>query len=171
LITQEPILDLIKHTEQPTNATMNSYLNTKSSIRHRSATSSNEDDDDNESTTTDARKKSHRVQSTSRETKNKNNKDDNGGDALTHRRQQRQQRRRRDQDNNDDEDNHVDKKMKNCTKLFIANIHPSVTNEKLEDLFDKYGKTVECEKIADKGYAFVVQLGLCVWGNGRQHER
>ena len=109
------------------------------------------------------------MQSRSRETKNKTNKDDNDGDALTHRRQQ-QRRRRRHQDNNDDEDNHVDKKMKNCTKLFIANIHPSVTNEKLEDLFDKYGKTVECEKIADKGYAFVVQLGL-VCGDGRQHER
>jgi hypothetical protein len=46
--------------------------------------------------------------------------------------------------------------MANCTKLFIANVHVSVSSEKLEHLFEEYGKIIECQKIEGKGYAFVV---------------
>ncbi len=52
-------------------------------------------------------------------------------------------------------DDSIDKK---CSKLFVANINPGVSGNELRKLFENYGKLIECEKIADKGYAFVVRI-------------
>lgn len=40
------------------------------------------------------------------------------------------------------------------TKLYIGNVPNSVTSTELKELFEKYGKVLECDIIKD--YAFVV---------------
>jgi RNA recognition motif-containing protein len=40
------------------------------------------------------------------------------------------------------------------TKLYIGNISPSVSSTELKELFEKYGKVLECDIVKD--YAFVV---------------
>lgn len=42
------------------------------------------------------------------------------------------------------------------TKVFVGNIHDSVTSTDLRKLFEPYGHIVECDKIPTKDYAFVV---------------
>jgi len=42
------------------------------------------------------------------------------------------------------------------TKLYIGNISSSVSSTELKELFEKYGKVLECDIIKD--YAFVVSL-------------
>jgi RNA recognition motif-containing protein len=42
------------------------------------------------------------------------------------------------------------------TKLYIGNIPASVSSTELKELFEKYGKVLECDIIKD--YAFVVSL-------------
>jgi len=42
------------------------------------------------------------------------------------------------------------------TKLYIGNISPSVSSTELKELFEKYGKVLECDIIKD--YAFVVSI-------------
>jgi RNA recognition motif-containing protein len=44
------------------------------------------------------------------------------------------------------------------TKVFVGNIHDSVTSTDLRKLFEPYGHIVECNKIPTKDYAFVVSL-------------
>ena len=40
------------------------------------------------------------------------------------------------------------------TKLYIGNIPPTVSSTELKELFEKYGKVLECDIVKD--YAFVV---------------
>lgn len=42
------------------------------------------------------------------------------------------------------------------TKLYIGNISSSVSSNELTELFEKYGKVLECDIIKD--YAFVVSF-------------
>lgn len=42
------------------------------------------------------------------------------------------------------------------TKLYIGNISPSVSSTELKELFEKYGKVLECDIVKD--YAFVVSV-------------
>ncbi len=42
------------------------------------------------------------------------------------------------------------------TKLYIGNIPTSVSSTELTELFEKYGKVLECDIIKD--YAFVVSI-------------
>jgi RNA recognition motif-containing protein len=42
------------------------------------------------------------------------------------------------------------------TKLYIGNIPASVSSTELKELFEKYGKVLECDIIKD--YAFVVSF-------------
>jgi RNA recognition motif-containing protein len=42
------------------------------------------------------------------------------------------------------------------TKLYIGNISSSVSSTELKELFEKYGKVLECDIIKD--YAFVVSF-------------
>jgi RNA recognition motif-containing protein len=42
------------------------------------------------------------------------------------------------------------------TKLYIGNIPPSASSTELTELFEKYGKVLECDIIKD--YAFVVSF-------------
>ncbi len=44
------------------------------------------------------------------------------------------------------------------TKLYIGNIPTSVSSTELTELFEKYGKVLECDIIKD--YAFVVRIFL-----------
>lgn len=44
------------------------------------------------------------------------------------------------------------------TKLYIGNVPGSVTSTELKELFEKYGKVLECDIIKD--YAFVVSKDL-----------
>jgi RNA recognition motif-containing protein len=41
------------------------------------------------------------------------------------------------------------------TKLYIGNIPSSVSSTELKELFEKYGKVLECDIVKD--YAFVVR--------------
>lgn len=43
------------------------------------------------------------------------------------------------------------------TKLYIGNIPSSVSSTELKELFEKYGKVLECDIVKD--YAFVVSAG------------
>ena len=43
------------------------------------------------------------------------------------------------------------------TKLYVGNIPSSVSSRELTELFEKYGKVIECDIIKD--YAFVVRRG------------
>ncbi len=40
------------------------------------------------------------------------------------------------------------------TKLYIGNVPPTVSSTELKELFEKYGKVLECDIVKD--YAFVV---------------
>jgi RNA recognition motif-containing protein len=42
------------------------------------------------------------------------------------------------------------------TKLYIGNVSSSVNSTELKELFEKYGKVLECDIIKD--YAFVVRV-------------
>jgi RNA recognition motif-containing protein len=42
------------------------------------------------------------------------------------------------------------------TKLYVGNIPASVSSTELKELFEKYGKVLECDIIKD--YAFVVSI-------------
>ena len=46
------------------------------------------------------------------------------------------------------------------TKLYIGNIASSVSSTELTELFEKYGKVLECDIIKD--YAFVVSFFLII---------
>lgn len=53
------------------------------------------------------------------------------------------------------------------TKLYIGNVPPTVSSTELKELFEKYGKVLECDIVKD--YAFVVsrklkELILCIFG-------
>ena len=50
------------------------------------------------------------------------------------------------------------------TKLYIGNIPPTVSSNELSELFEKYGKVLECDIIKD--YAFVVSVVTSASGNG-----
>jgi len=42
------------------------------------------------------------------------------------------------------------------TKLYIGNVSSSVNSTELKELFEKYGKVLECDIIKD--YAFIVRV-------------
>ncbi|XP_006004652.1 RNA-binding protein lark [Latimeria chalumnae] len=44
-------------------------------------------------------------------------------------------------------------KMRNATKIYVGNIAPEVTTSQIKQLFEKFGKVVECDIV--KNYAFV----------------
>ena len=52
------------------------------------------------------------------------------------------------------------------TKLYIGNIPSSVSSTELKELFEKYGKVLECTIIKD--YAFVVSscFEITLWSRG-----
>jgi hypothetical protein len=47
-------------------------------------------------------------------------------------------------------------------KIFVSNLPPGMTNEKLHEMFKEYGTVLNCEVFQQKNYAFVVSYNIII---------